>query len=185
MKTHPLSCLRRWSALLLLLLLTLPGQAQQQGQAAYEPLELSQGYRTTVVYPGRRITVVGPPNTQAIRGRLVAANDSTITVRTGSNHVFVQRQVAVKDVRGIVVRRLGWQIAAIYFAAQFLVILGYALAIVLTTTATGGLLTLGISTFIIQLIYWGSFFLICYLLGFRRLRMPPWKVIRRGTGTGW
>lgn len=183
MKTHTLSCLRRWSALLLLLLLTLPGQAQQQGQAAYEPLELSQGYRTTVVYPGRRITVVGPPGTQSIRGRLVAANDSTITVRTGSNHVFAQRQVAVKDVRGIVMRRLGWQIAAIYFAAQFLVILGYAL--VIAFTVTGVWLAVGLAGFAIQLVYFGSFLLICYLLGFRRFRMPPWKVIRRGTGTGW
>ena len=178
MTKNPLPTIRIVAALLLLVLSGTWAQAQQQAQAAGEPIELTQRSKTVVIQPGRRISIHGPAGTAPIKGKLVTMADSIVVRPDNIRYQDRIKKVAVSDVRGITRRRIGWQVAAMYCSVQGLYVLG--ISMVAAFTVGGVVPTIAVLFLLFQSLYWIGLITLFFYLGYRRHNLPPWQVFRRG-----
>ena len=178
MTKNPLPTIRIVAALLLLVLSGTWAQAQQQAQAAGEPIELTQRSKTVVIQPGRRISIHGPAGTAPIKGKLVTMGDSIVVRPDNIRYQDRIKKVAVSDVRGITRRRIGWQVAGMYSSVQGLYVLG--ISMVAAFTVGGVVPTIAVLFLLFQSLYWIGLITLFFYLGYRRHNLPPWQIFRRG-----
>jgi hypothetical protein len=165
-------------AILLLWASASGGHAQQQAEAAGEPIELNQNAKTVVIKPGRRVKVFGPTGTAPIKGRLVTMTDSIVLRPDNNRHENWIKKVAVSEVRGVTRRRIGWQVAAIYYTTQGLTLLSISTFLLI---GTPGVFLPVLATFLVfQAMYTISLVTLLFCLAFRHYKIPPWKIYRRG-----
>lgn len=149
--------------------------AQQEAQAAYEPLVLnSQSGRARVIPQGKSITVSGfPDNRFTVRGRLLGVSKDHLHILTSARG-SERAAVKIDDIGRVSQLRIGWLILG---AILLLYLGGFAIGILLALAASSAGAAAVVAFTVLFLLIFGIPTFFAIKAGFRVFNMPRWKIL--------